>query len=58
MDSRPEALTHKARIAIQIQPSGCQSARVWTRAQQIRKLCVEDQSAIPLVQMLKALVRK
>jgi hypothetical protein len=43
VDSRPDALTHKARIAIQTQSSGRQSAMVWTRAQQIWKLCVEDQ---------------
>jgi hypothetical protein len=43
VDSRPDALTHKARIAIQIQPSGHQSAMIWTRTQQIWKLRVEDQ---------------
>jgi len=43
VDSHPDALTHKARITIQIQPSGCQSAMVQTRAQQIWKLRLKDQ---------------
>jgi hypothetical protein len=38
MVSRPDALIHKARIAIQISPSGRQSALVRTRAHQLRKL--------------------
>jgi hypothetical protein len=43
MDTHPDALTHEVRIVIQIQPSGSQSAMVWTRVQQIWKLRVEDQ---------------
>jgi hypothetical protein len=43
VDSRPDALIHKARIAIQTQLFGLQSAIVQTRAQQIWKLGVEDQ---------------
>jgi len=36
--SRLDSLINKARIAIQISPSGRQSALVWTRAHQLRKL--------------------
>jgi hypothetical protein len=38
VDSRPDALIHKARIAIQISPSGRQSALVLTRVLQLKKL--------------------
>jgi hypothetical protein len=58
MDSRPEVLLLKARIAIQTQPSGRQSAIVRTRAQQIWKLRVEDQLSgrpSPMVQTREAL---
>jgi len=41
--SRPDALIHKARIAIQISPSGRQSALVRTRAHQLRKLPIRLQ---------------
>jgi hypothetical protein len=43
VDSRPDALLYKARIAIQISPSGCQSALVRTRVQQLRKLRIRLQ---------------
>jgi hypothetical protein len=36
--SCPDALINKAKIAIQISPSGRQSALVWMRAHQLRKL--------------------
>jgi hypothetical protein len=38
--NRPDALIHKARIAIQISPSGRQSALVRTRVHQLRKLTI------------------
>jgi hypothetical protein len=41
--SRPDALINKARIAIQIQPSGRQSALVRTRAHLLRKLPIRLQ---------------
>jgi hypothetical protein len=41
--SRPDALINKARIAIQISPSGCQSALVQTYAHQLRKLSIRLQ---------------
>jgi hypothetical protein len=43
MDSRPDALIHKARIAIQISPSGRQSALVRTVVLQLRKLPIQLQ---------------
>jgi hypothetical protein len=43
IDSRPEALIHKARIAIQISPSGRQSALVRMRLQLIWKLPIRLQ---------------
>jgi len=43
MDSRPDALLLKARIVIQIQPSGRQCAIVRTRVQQIWKLRIQLQ---------------
>jgi hypothetical protein len=43
VDSRPEALIHKARIAIQISPSGRQSALFRTRVHQLRKLPIRLQ---------------
>jgi hypothetical protein len=43
VDSRPNALIHKARIAIQISPSGRQSALVRMRVQQLRKLPIRLQ---------------
>jgi len=43
MDSHPDALIHKARIAIQISPSGRLSALVQTRVQQLRKLPIRLQ---------------
>jgi hypothetical protein len=43
VDSHPDALLLKARIAIQIQPSGHLPIMVRTRATQIWKLRVEDQ---------------
>jgi hypothetical protein len=43
--SRPDALLLKVRIAIQIQPSGSQSAIVRTRVQQIWKLRIRLQSS-------------
>jgi hypothetical protein len=38
--SRLDALINKARLAIQISSSGRQSALVWTRAHQLRKLLI------------------
>jgi hypothetical protein len=43
VDSRPDALIHKARIVIQISPSGRQSALVRTRVQLIWKLPIRLQ---------------
>jgi hypothetical protein len=43
VDSRPDALIHKERIAIQISPSGQQSALVRTHVQQLRKLAIRLQ---------------
>jgi hypothetical protein len=43
VDSRPDALIHKARITIQISPSGRQSALVQTRVHQLRKLSIRLQ---------------
>jgi hypothetical protein len=43
VDSRPDALIHKARIAIQISLFGRQSALVRTRVQQLRKLPIRLQ---------------
>jgi hypothetical protein len=43
VDSRPDTLIHKARIAIQILPSGRQSALVRTRVHQLRKLPIRLQ---------------
>jgi hypothetical protein len=45
MDSRLDALIHKARIAIQISPSGWQSALVRTRVHQLMKLPIRLQSS-------------
>jgi hypothetical protein len=41
--SRPDGRLLKARIAIQIHPSGRQTALVWTRVHQIRKLPIQLQ---------------
>jgi hypothetical protein len=41
--SRPDAIINKARIAIQMSPSGRQSALVRTRDQQLRKLSIQLQ---------------
>jgi len=43
VDSNLDALIHKARIAIQISPSGRQTALVRTRVQQLRKLPIQLQ---------------
>jgi hypothetical protein len=43
VNSHPDALIHKARIAIQISPSRRQSALVRTRVQQLRKLRIRLQ---------------
>jgi hypothetical protein len=43
VDSCSDTRIPKVRIAIQIQPSGRQSAIVWTHVQQLWKLRVEDQ---------------
>jgi hypothetical protein len=43
VDFRPDTLLHKARIAIQISPSGRQSALVRTRVHQLRKLSIRLQ---------------
>jgi len=43
VDSRPDALIHKARIAIQISPSGRQPALVRTRVQQLWKFSIRLQ---------------
>jgi hypothetical protein len=58
VDSRPDALIHKARITIQIYLFGRLPIMVQTRAKQIWKLRVEDQPSgrpSPLVQSRKAL---
>jgi hypothetical protein len=49
--SRPNALINKARIAIQISPSGRQSALLRTRAYQLRKLPIRLQPSgrLPLM---------
>jgi hypothetical protein len=51
--SRPDALINKARIAIQISPSGCQSALVQTRAHQLRKLTIRLQPSERLPLMVR-----
>jgi len=58
VDSRPDALIHKARIAIQIQPFERLPIMVRTSANQIWKLRVEDQPSelpSPLVRTREAL---
>jgi len=54
--SRPDALINKARIAIQIPPSGRQSALVRTRAHQLRKLPIRLQpfGRLPLMVRTRA----
>jgi hypothetical protein len=51
VESRPDARLLKARIAIQISPSGSQSALVWTSAHQLRKLPIQLQPSgrLPLL---------
>jgi hypothetical protein len=53
VDSRPDALIHKARIAIQISPFGQQSALVWTRVHQLRKLPIRLQPSGQLPIMVR-----
>jgi hypothetical protein len=53
VDSRPDVLIHKARIAIQISPSGRQSALVRTRVQQLRKLPIRLQPSERLLTMVR-----
>jgi hypothetical protein len=55
VDSHPDALIHKARIAIQISPSGRQSALVRTRVQLILKLPIRLQPSGRLPLMVRTL---
>jgi hypothetical protein len=57
VDSRPDVLLHKARIAIQISLSGRQSALVRTRVQQLRKLPIRLQPSgrLPIMVRTRAL---
>jgi hypothetical protein len=54
--SRPDSLIHKARITIQISPSGRQSALVRTRVQLIWKLTIQLQPSgrLPLMVRMHA----
>jgi hypothetical protein len=56
VDSRPDTLIHKARIAIQISPSERQSALVRTRIQQLRKLPIRLQpfGRLPIMVLTRA----
>jgi hypothetical protein len=49
----PDVLINKARIAIQISPSGHQSALVWTRPHQLRKLSIRLQLSRRLPLMVR-----
>jgi len=53
--NRPDALIHKVRIAIQISPSGRQSALVQTRVHQLRKLPIQLQPSGRLPIMVRTL---
>jgi hypothetical protein len=53
VDSRPNALIHKARIVIQISPSGRQSDLVQTRVHQLRKLPIRLQPSGRLPTMVR-----
>jgi hypothetical protein len=57
VDSRPDALLYKARIAIQISLSGRQSALVRTHVHQLRKLSIRLQSSgrLPFMVRTRAL---
>jgi hypothetical protein len=53
VDSRPDALIHKARIVIQISPSTRQSTLVRTRVHQLRKLPIQLQPSRRLPIMVR-----
>jgi hypothetical protein len=53
---RPDALINKVRIAIQISPSGRQTALVWTRVHQRRKLPIRLQPSGRLPLMVRTYV--
>jgi hypothetical protein len=56
VDSRLDALIHKARIAIQISLSEKQSALVWMRILQLRKLSIRLQPSgrLPIMVLTRA----
>jgi hypothetical protein len=56
VDSRPDALIHKARIAIQISSPERQSALVWTRVNQLRKFPIRLQPSgrLPIMVRMRA----